>query len=384
MQLTKHTPRRLGGIVGAALALPGVWLAPAGAAHAAVDEGEVALRVLHYEDRQPGLERIEVDAPSAHVFAPLGSKWSVEGNAVLDNVSGATPRWHTAVSSASHMHETRHAWDVKLTRYGERSSFSLGASRSNEHDYLSQGLSTDASFSSDDNNTTVNLGFGLSNDTINPVNHVVADARKRTRQALLGLTQAMSPDDLAQLNLSFSHGTGYFDDPYKMLDQRPHLRNETAVLARWNHYSDGTGGTLRASYRWYHDTFGINAHTMQAEWVQPVGSQVTVTGKLRYYSQSAASFYFDPVYDPALGEPYPVGYDPNNPPAYLSADQRLSGFGAVAAGLRLRWSPDGVWGFELEGEQYEQRGSWRLGGHGSPGLAPFSATWLQVGIDRKF
>ena len=395
MQLTPPTPRPadaprgagtdLGSLVGAALALPGVFLAAAPhAAHAATDEGEVALRMLHYEDGQPGLDRITVNAPSAHLLVPLGARWSIEGNAVLDNLSGATPRWHTAVSGASTMHESRHAYDVHVTHYRDRSSFGLGASRSSEHDYRSNALSFDASFSSDDNNTTFNLGLGASSDTIDPVNHLVVGERKRTRELLLGVTQAVTRADLAQLNLTFSHGTGYFDDPYKMLDQRPRLKNQGAVLVRWNHHDEDTGGTLRASYRWTRDTWGVSAHTLQAEWVQPVGDTVQVTPSMRLYTQSAARFYFDPVYDPALGEPYPVGYDVNNPPATLSADQRLSAFGGIEGGLKLRWQPDRLWGVELEGHRYEQRGAWRQFGHGSPGLAPFTATWWQVGVERRF
>ena len=34
--------------------------------------------------------------------------------------------------------------------------------------------------------------------------------------------------------------------------------------------------------------------------------------------------------------------------------------------------------------RYEQRGDWRLGGHGSPGLAPFSAQWFEVGVACTF
>lgn len=373
--------RRLGGIVAAALALPGVLASPD--ARADADEGLVALRMLHYQDRQPGLDRITVNAPSAHVFVPFAEHWSLDGTAVLDNLSGATPRWHTAVSSASTMHESRHAYETRLTRQGERSSVSVGVSRSSEHDYLSQALSLGASLSSADNNTTLDVGVGGSNDTVNPVNQVVSGARKRTREAIVSLTQAVSPDDLVQASVGVSRGKGYFNDPYKMLDQRPDLRRQVTTLLRWNHFSPATGGTLRASYRWYRDSWGIRAHTLQGEWVQPLGERFTATPMLRLYSQSAATFYFDPVYDPVLGEPYPVGYDPNNPPALLSADPRLSAFGAVGAGLRLRWSPDGLWGVELEGQQYEQRGSWRVGGRGSPGLAPFSATFVQVGVDRK-
>ena len=120
-------------VVLAAIAMPGVW--QQAQAEAAPETGLMAVKYLHYEDSQPGLKRIKVDSPSAYLLLPLSSQWAVEGSAVFDSVSGASPRYHTAVSSASVMHDERKAGDVKLTRYGQRSAVSVGLSRSNEHDY---------------------------------------------------------------------------------------------------------------------------------------------------------------------------------------------------------------------------------------------------------
>ena len=53
----------------------------------------------------------------------------------------------------------------------------------------------------------------------------------------------------------------------------------------------------------------------------------TVVPEIRLYTQRAASFYYDPVYDSVLGEPVPPGF-PSGPGRFSSPDQRLSGFGA--------------------------------------------------------
>ena len=109
----------------------------------------------------------------------------------------------------------------------------------------------------------------------------------------------------------------------------------------------------------------------------------TLTPSLRLYSQSAAWFYYDPVYDPDVGAPYPPGYF-TNPPKYISPDQRLSAFGGVTLGLKLgiRLSPD--WSADIKAEHYEQRSSWRIGGSGSPGIDPFRATFAQFGLATRF
>jgi hypothetical protein len=370
---------KAGAIIAAALALPGVTVH----AESAPDRGVIALKYLNYKDSQPGLERITVSAPSIYVLAPISPRWAVDGSLVSDSVSGATPRYHTSISGATpRMTDERLAGDVKVTRYFERSNVAIGLASSNENDYDSKAGSFNASFSSDDNNTTWSVGLGHASDKISSTNDAALHETKRTSELLLGVTQAWTANDLIQLNFTFNSGRGYFSDPYKWVDNRPRERDQVIALARWNHHFAGAGGTLRSAYRFYHDTFGINAHTLGAEWVQPLG-WFTFTPSLRLYTQNAATFYFDPIYDPDVGAPYPPGYF-TNPPQYSSADQRLAAFGAVTVGLQIGINIGANWLVDLKAERYEQRTGWRVIGTGSPGLDPFQATWLQVGIEKRF
>lgn len=374
------SPRRVAtrSVVLAAMALPGVWTGTA-QAESAPEKGLIGLKYLRYQDQQTGLKRITVDAPSAYLLVPLSSKWSIEGSAVVDSLSGATPREHTSIITSSSMSDLRTAGDVRVTYYGRRSSYGLGLSYSTENDYDSLAISANASFSSADNNTTFSIGFGHSNDTIIQVQ------KKASNEFLLALTQAMSPRDLLQMNLTVSNGKGFFNDPYKfsavnniaIFDTRPGERTQTAILARWNHHFESLHATLRPSYRYYVDTFGVQANTWQVEWAQTFGPHVTLTPLLRYYTQRAANFYTDP--------------DPNDPnvsqPAiqqFYSTDQRLAGYGAFTVGLKADVRVGAGWSFDLKAEGYEQRGEYRLGGDGSPGLEPFRATFFQVGVAKTF
>ncbi len=368
-----------GAIIAAALVLPGV------AAHAdsVPEQGTLSVKYLNYQDEQPGLKRIKVSSPSIYVLAPLSPRWSLEASAVTDGVSGASPRYHTAISGASHMHDERHAGDLKFTHYDGHNSYGFGVALSGEHDYKSSAVSFDANLGSEDNNRTWNFGLGLSSDKISSSDNLLLHEKRRTAEMMVGLTQAMSTMDLLQVNLSFNRGIGYFSDPYKSVDERPRERNQSIVLTRWNHHFTNSGATLRSSYRYYSDTFGIHAHTLAGEWVQPINSRWTVTPSLRLYSQSAASFYFDPVYDQGVGAPYPPGYF-TNAPTYSSADQRLSAFGAVTVGAKLAWQVNRDWTCDMKLDRYEQRSNWRVGGAGSVGLAPFNATSVQLGASTRF
>ena len=303
------TDPRWGSVVAAALLLPGI--ATTAHAETAPEQGVVELKYLSYRDWQPDFSRIRVSTPAVYVLAPIGSRWSVEGSMVSDAVSGASPRYHTAVSGASRLSERRNAEDVSVTHYDERSAWSLGAAYSDEHDYTSHTVSGTWRWSTPDNNRTWNVGLGYDDDDV-----------------------------------------GSSDDP-----------------------------TLHGHRRTWRTSFGVRANTFDAAWVQSFGDRVQLTPSLRYTSQRAARFYYDPVYSATLGAPFPPGYDGQHA---VSADQRLSAFGAITAGLRLDVKLAPRWTMDLSVERYAQRGGWRLGGDGSPGLAPFYAQWFELGVARSF
>jgi hypothetical protein len=366
-------------LLGAALLLPGL----AAQAEEPPANGSISLRYLDYADRQPGLDRIRSHSPSVSVTAPVAGDWSIEGTLTADDVSGASPRYHTAISGASHMQDERKAGDVGATRYFRRATLSAGAAWSTEHDYVSRALSLNGTLSSEDNNTTWAFGLAGSRDRIDPVNHIVVDEHKRTTSLLAGVTRVLTANDIGQATLTHTNGTGYFDDPYKLFDKRPRSRRADTLLLRWNHYVDRTAGVARLSYRWYDDSYRIRAHTLSAEYAQPLGGGWSVVPALRLYTQSAAWFYYDPVYDGVLGAPFPPGFSAGASQGRLSSpDQRLAGFGAVTAGLKVARTIGRWWTVDVKVEGYEQRGSWRLFHRGSPGLAPLHARTFQIGLTR--
>jgi len=394
-QPRKVEAKRFGTIVMAALALPAV-LPTAVQAEEAPEKGLVGVRYLYYRDEQKvqvqyprydgtepkTFDRITAKAPSVYLLLPMGSKWSLEASAVSDDVSGATPRNYSDVSSATvkpgGMHDERHAGDLKITRHFDRAGVSLGVSHSTEHDYKSTAFSLDFRVATSNNNTTFNFGVGGSRDEINPVNSAVVDGRKRTKEYMAGVTHALTASDLVQVNATYSDGRGYFNDPYKRNDFRPDRRKQTAVLTRWNHHFDGPDATLRSGYRYYTDTFGVVAHMFEAAWVQPIGSMFALTPSVRYATQGAADFYYDPVMDASI-YPRPVNKDQT----YTSTDQRLAGFGAVTLGLRAEVRL-GDWTADVKYERSEQRGEWRSFGKGSPNLDPFLWQAVQLGLTTKF
>ncbi|WP_342113311.1 DUF3570 domain-containing protein [Pseudoduganella sp. OTU4001] len=367
-------------LLAAAMLLPGV-----GAVHAETppERASIGFKYLYYKEDQPGLDRVRVHAPAVSVLAPVAGDWSLGASATVDDVSGASPRYHTAVSGASRMKDLRKAGDITVTRYLSRGTLSASAAYSTEHDYVSRALSLQATLASEDKNTTWSFGVGGSDDSINPVNRIVQGAGRQTVSVLAGATRVLTPLDVAQFTLTHSRGHGYYSDPYKLADERPGQRRLDTALLQWNHRYAAQGATSRLSYRFYRDSFGIRAHTLGAEWVQGLAGGWSLTPGIRLYTQRAANFYFDPVYDSLLGAPFPTGYVFGSGRA-SSADQRLAAFGAAALSLKVAKQVNRDWAVDVRLERYQQRSAWRLFGSGSPGLAPMRAVNLQFGVTRQW
>ncbi len=237
----------------------------------------------------------------------------------------------------------------------------------------------------------------------------------------------------------------YYTVSNALRERRPRSREQGSLDLRYVQHVAATDAALHLGYRYFRDDWGIGAHTFEAEWVQPLGRSWRIAPRVRFYSQSAADFYapylvtrqapFPPVVDPLRGQVYvnanspedglryfddptlanPDGYnpntgdpvvdengdpvpqsiadlltplttrlDPNKLPAKYSSDHRLSGYGAISAGVTLtRELGDGV-ALELGYEHYTHAGALKLGGGGEKGFADFRFDLLSARLNVAF
>lgn len=83
---------------------------------------------------------------------------------------------------------------------------------------------------------------------------------------------------------------------------------------------------IRSYYRFYHDNFGITAHTLQWEVPVKINPVFTIAPLLRLYTQTAA-WYFKPYHKHDLKD------------TYYTSDYDLSRFSSYKTGLTLRYAP---------------------------------------------
>ena len=266
----------------------------------------------------------------------------------------------------------RYGLVLDLIKTWEQHTFDVQFAFSTESDYVSKGLALRDAIDFNQKNTTLLLGISANLDKVQGFYQPDA-ASKNSYEGMVGVTQLLDPQTFITANLTLGQSSGYLSDPYKVAelngtlvpDKRPDSRNKQVVYLALNHFIEPADASAEVSYRYYHDSFGIMAHTVTFAWYQKLGADFILRPMVRYYQQGAANFYAERFTDA---------------PEYYSADYRLSQLTALGYGLKLIWKPSQRLSFDVDFERYEQQGK---DGVTSQDAYP-SATILMVGATLWF
>jgi hypothetical protein len=308
------------------------------------------------------------------------------GNGYYDIQPGETPLDDT-------FRDTRGSFTASwLTSLNPDWKMTLGGNVSTEYDF--QSLAANAMFSRDFNkrNTTLSFGASLEADSISPVGGVPtplmrmidqgstgvvetvpddpgidtddvdfrsSDDSKTVSELLVGLTQIIDRNTVAQLNYNFSVSDGYLTDPYKLTsvintsagasygdplyhvyENRPDSRTKHAVYAGIKRWFDGD--ILNASYRFMTDDWGIQSHTLDVRYRFDLDTRHYIEPHFRYYTQTAADFYR-------------VGLlDTDVLPAEVSSDYRIGQMDAATLGAQYGYRFNNDSELRVRLEYYQQ------------------------------
>jgi hypothetical protein len=329
-----------------------------------------------FESWQEAAGRIHVDSQAGEVEQGLSNDIRLKLTGVIDTISGATPTGQLTLDPATgtipmtQMTDQRKAWTLDATKPFGSTTVDVGYANSRESDYVSNGYSLNTQTTFNQKNTTLLLGVAGTDDKVK-VFYQTPWAKKQGRQAIIGVTQLIDPDTTLTLNFSLDHASGYLSDPYKLIEEhvdvgeglsllstfgenRPAHRNADIFFASVNHNVRAADAAVQVDYRFYHDTFGVNAHTLTIQWLQKLfGDRVVVTPSLRVYQQTAAFFYKTTL----DGTGITPGTTPNPDGPFFSADYRLSKMRTIDAGLKVvfRIIPDRL-SIDAAYDRYEMKG----------------------------
>lgn len=347
-----------------------VWLAPRGA------RAENSLS-YKYEDYREAGGRIAVRTHGVHVEQDLGTEMHLKLDGLHDAITGATPTGVPAAAGSdqvdlSLLHaERRKAWNAELARQFKRVNLSVGFGNSRESDYVSNGWSVNTVTDFNQKNTMLLLGFAGTDDKIKVLYSSRAPrAHKHTNDVIGGITQLLNPLTSVTANVTWGRARGFLQDPYKLVqkstqifpgvflpitsnENRPDYREKWIVFLGLNRSFPEARGALDASYRFYHDTFSTDAHTLDLAWFQRLGEKFILRPSLRLYEQSAPFFYHynldSTTIVPIAGAPRPQG-------PFYSSDFRLSAMRTCTYGLKLIWNVTDAFQCDVAVEHYDMRG----------------------------
>ena len=286
---------------------------------------------------------MNIQGPSILVRKKIGDHVSLAGNYYVDNITGHVDTISgasvDAVSGASTYHEERKQASLSIDVLQGKTTYSAGYITGNENDYKARTAFASISEDMFGDLTTISFGFTRGWDKVGVVGQTATSPLER-RNWQLGLSQILTRNLLLGLNFETSESEGLLNNPYRLVryiscgtpnargyctqpEQYPHTRTGNAGSGKLKYYLPWHAA-LDGNYRYYSDTWGIVAHTMELGYTQPLFRSWTLDTHARYYRQNHADFYADLF-------PY---RDAQN---FLARDRELATFKSLTLGVGAAW-----------------------------------------------
>ena len=392
----KKNSKPLMALTAAALSLPGMTVKTANA-QTVPEDFSFDYRFTEYQEEAQeasttntgeSVERYAIEIQQFGIVAPLSSTVVMSLDASTETLSGASP-WYIQeddgqieqVMSGATIEEERNEISLGTNIYADNQRLGLSITQSTENDYESTSFNANTSKYFNDDNTTLDLSFSFSDDTITPTQDPMGDTRiteddRNTESYSIALSQVINKTFLIGGGFSYTKSKGYLSDPYKLVsvagalteDSRPDTREQIAIDVKARKYFEGIEGAFHTDYRYYTNNWGVNSNTISFGWYQNLGSW-QLASSMRYYDQKAANFYSN-VFENVRGD------------GFYSNDYRLSSFGATSYRVGLTKTFIDVGLITIAYENYQSGEGLHSDDDLNPGLVNFDL--FTAGFSYKF
>jgi hypothetical protein len=249
---------------------------------------------------------IEIDGPSVLVRKQVGDVTSLSGKYYVDSISSASI--DVVTSGASRYSEERTEKSLGADFLNEETTISIGLSNSEENDYSAD--TAYFAFSEDvfSDLVTLTLGYSRGWDTVKKTGDPNFSNELGRQNYRLGLSQIVNKSIVAGLDFETITDEGFLNNPYRSVrfctapddcsiyrmgqELYPNTRTSHAVSVRGRYYLEYRA-SLYARYKFFQDTWGIRAHTIETGYTHPYQEKWIFDIKTRWYTQSRADFYSD-------------------------------------------------------------------------------------------
>jgi len=297
---------------------------------------------------------VTIHGPSLLVRKKFAEKYAISANYYQDYVTSASI--DVEVSGASQYKEERDQYSLGLEYLRGKTTYSLNYTNSKENDYKAETTTFGISQDLFGDLTTITMGFSRGNDIVqrrdtitNQIDPTFKEPTDRWSYRV-GVSQILTKSLISSLQLEVITDEGFLNNPYRSYrfvnpsDDRlfalareiyPRTRTSNAVAVNARYYLPYRAA-VHGGYRFFTDTWGINANTFEVGYTHPMGPWIFDVG-YRYYGQNNADFYRDL-------------FDRPNQQNFLARDKELSTFKsqALSLGATYDFAPNG-WRFIKKG-----------------------------------
>ena len=246
---------------------------------------------------------MKINGPFVLVRKSIGTQFSLNGHYYVDSVSAASI---DVLATASEYTEERTEYSAGVDYLHEKTIISAGYTNSEENDFSANSVFLSVSQDFFGDLSKVNFTYARGWDEVGMVgNDFEEDVERQIFK--LGFSQVLTKNSLMGLDVETITDEGYLNNPYRQYryvdadeargygystEIYPETRTSTAVSIRALYYLPYRA-SIKGEYRYFTDSWGLNAHTYELSYVHPFGSHWTLEGRYRYYSQTQADFYQD-------------------------------------------------------------------------------------------
>ena len=277
-----------------------IALLATGVVHAAVLPDDRADVLYHRYDGGG----VTIDGPSVLLRKKFAEKYSVSANYYMDMVSSASI---DVMTTASPYTEERTQGSLAFDLLQGKTQYSVSYTLSDESDYTANTASFDLTQDILGDLATVSFGFSQGWDEVRKNGDNAFEETVDRRNYRFGLQLIVTPRLMTGLNYEVITDEGFLNNPYRSvryLDETsargfsfqpelyPHTRTSNAVSINARYFLPHRAA-VHGEYRYFTDTWGIDANTASIGYTHPWGKRWIFEAGYRWYDQSAADFYSD-------------------------------------------------------------------------------------------
>lgn len=293
-----------------------------------------------------GTEELQDYSTVINILVPMDSSNQLNIESSINVYSSASTDNIDARTSSASSQDLRSSLSFNWNRLlaDQRNSLDWKFGASVESDYLSLWLGMGWTHSSKDQNRVFSLSTQLFFDRWilyfpaelrNTIIPTVDTDKRRSYNLSLGFQQVINKRLNASLSTDLSMQKGFLSTPFHRvyfqgetlprIEHFPDIRWKVPLGLRLNYFATDLF-VMRFFYRYYWDSFGIQAHTVNLEVPVKLNLAWTVLPFYRYHRQSAADFFL----------PFGAHIDGNE---FYTSDFDLSALSSHKFGVGLRFFP---------------------------------------------